>query len=48
MKLQNPTLINKELYERVEDVRVQKTLLKILLVVASSAVVFIAMTVIAG
>lgn len=48
MKLQNPTLINKELYERVEELRVQKTLIKILLVVASSAVVFIAMTVIAG
>ena len=48
MKLQNPTLINNELYERVEEIRVQKTLIKILLVIAASAVVFIAMTVING
>lgn len=48
MKLKNPTLVNKELYERVEEIRVQKTLIKILLVVVALAVVFIAMNIING
>lgn len=48
MKLKNPTLLNEELYARVEHERMQKTLLKIVLVVAVASVVFIAMTVIAG
>ncbi len=48
MKLQNPTLVNKEFYERVENVRVQKTLIKIVLTIAIAALVFAAMTVIAS
>lgn len=48
MKMQNPTLVNKELYERVEEIRVQKTLIKIFITIAIASVVFTAMTVIAS
>ena len=48
MKLQKPTLVNKELYERVEEIRVQKTLIKIFMTIAIASVVFTAMTVIAS
>lgn len=48
MKLQNPTLLNEEMYARAEDERIQKTLFKIMLVIASASIVFIVMTVIAS
>ena len=48
MKLQNPTLVNNELYERVEEIRAQKTLIKIFITIAIASVVFSVMTVIAS
>lgn len=48
MKMQNPTLVNNELYEKVEEIRVQKTLIKIFLTIAIASVVFTVMTVIAS
>ena len=48
MKMQNPMLVNNELYEKVEEMRVQKTLIKIFLTIAIASVVFTAMTVIAS
>lgn len=48
MKLQNPTLVNNELYEKVEEMRVQKTLIKIFITIAIASVVFTVMTVIAS
>lgn len=48
MKLQNPTLVNNELYERVEEIRAQKTLIKIFTTIAIASVVFSVMTVIAS
>lgn len=48
MKLQNPALVNNELYEKVEEIRVQKTLLKIFLTIAVASVLFMIMTVIAS
>ena len=45
MKLQNPTLVNNELYEKVEEMRVQKTLIKIFITIAIASVVFTVMTV---
>ena len=48
MKLQNPALVNNELYEKVEEIRVQKTLIKIFITIAIASVVFTAMTVIAS
>lgn len=48
MKLQNPALVNNELYEKVEEIRVQKTLIKILITIAIASVVFTVMTVIAS
>lgn len=48
MKLQNPTLVNNELYERVEEIRTQKTLIKIFITIAIASVVFSVMTVIAS
>ena len=48
MKLQNPTLVNNELYKKVEEMRVQKTLIKIFITIAIASVVFTVMTVIAS
>jgi len=48
LKLQNPALVNNELYEKVEEMRVQKTLIKIFITIAIASVVFTAMTVIAS
>ena len=48
MKLQNPTLVNNELYEKVEEMRVQKTLIKIFITISIASVVFTVMTVIAS
>lgn len=48
LKLQNPTLVNNEFYERVEEIRVQKTLIKIFITIAIASIVFTAMTVIAS
>lgn len=48
MKLQNPALVNNELYEKVEEIRVQKTLIKIFITIAIASVVFTVMTVIAS
>ena len=48
MKLQNPALINPDLFNRVEEIRMQKTLLKIFLTIAVASVLFMVMTVIAS
>lgn len=48
MKLQNPALINPELFEKVEEVRVQRTLMKIFLTIVVASVLFMVMTVIAS
>ena len=48
MKLQNPALINPDLFNRVDEIRVQKTLLKIFLTIAVASVLFMIMTVIAS
>ena len=48
MKLQNPALINPDLFNRVEEIRVQKTLLKIFLTITVASVLFMVMTVIAS
>ena len=44
MKLQNPALINPELFNRVEEIRMQKTFITI----AVASVLFMVMTVIAS
>jgi len=48
LKLQNPALVNNELYEKVEEIRVQKTLIKIFITIAVASVLFMIMTVIAS
>lgn len=48
MKLQNPALINPDLFNRVEEIRIQKTLIKIFATIAIASVLFIVMTVIAS
>lgn len=48
MKLQNPALINPDLFNHVEEIRIQKTLLKIFLTIAVASVLFMIMTVIAS
>ena len=48
MKLQNPALINPDLFNRVEEIKVQKTLLKIFVTIAVASVLFMVMTVIAS
>ena len=48
MKLQNPALINPDLFNHVEEIRIQKTLLKIFLTIAVASVLFMVMTIIAS
>lgn len=48
MKLQNPALINPDLFNRVEEIRIQKTLMKIFLTIAIASVLFMIVTVIAS
>lgn len=48
MKLQNPALINPDLFNRVEEIRLQKTLLKIFVTIAIASVLFMIVTVIAS
>ena len=40
--------MNNELYEKVEEIRVQKTLIKIFITIAVASVLFMIMTVIAS
>lgn len=48
MKLQNPALINPDLFNHVEEIRIQKTLIKIFATIAIASVLFMVMTVIAS